>query len=812
LSLEIVVNDAAGTRVLSEQDLPLHIGTSPESDIRVPGAVANTVIAQIGLLDQRAFVQVPGKGSVTVNGEQVSTTRWLQPDDELLVGGVGIRCDVSVDKFEIRVDYRDIEYQTAPPLLDADSAAADSSITPQRTRRPISQPQQLTGGGKRGWYAVYAGLAVLLLAAAYMFSSVTVVISAAQGNAAVSLPDSLLTPGANGRYLLWPGTYSVHIEAPGFQSLDEEIEVNAGERAEFEFALQELPGRLQVSTVPETTGQVWIDGKAVGELPTSEIQLDKGNYELRIRTPRFLEHITTVEVLGQDQLQAITAELVPNWADIVLNTEPPGAEVFVADELLGVTPATVQLVAGSQEIVLRKPGYRTEQRTLSVVAGQSEELPLISLAEAGGFLNISSQPSGAAVTVENEFRGNTPLEIEVAKGRSYQVRLSRAGYQTATRSVQVSDGVPVPVEVRMQPKLGKISISASPADASLYVDGRSLGNASQELELLAVPHTLEIRKAGYDTWVAQVTPKPGLPQRLDVVLLTPEQKVLAAIPKTLTTSQDQVLQLVQPGELTLGAERREQGRRPNEVRRSVRLTRLFYIGREEVSNREFRAFKPRHTSGAEKYRELAADGHPAVMLSWDDAAAYCNWLSQQDGLTPAYIRDRKKLLLADPPTNGYRMPTEAEWAWVARYGGGTGAGPQKYPWGSVMPPPNNSGNFADMAAEDVAANTINGFNDGYPVTSPGAAFAPNAIGIYDLGGNVAEWVNDYYSVAANTPGVLIDPVGPTSGQYHVIRGSSWRQASISELRLAYRDFGDRGRLDVGFRLARYAENYADKGN
>ena len=102
------------------------------------------------------------------------------------------------------------------------------------------------------------------------------------------------------------------------------------------------------------------------------------------------------------------------------------------------------------------------------------------------------------------------------------------------------------------------------------------------------------------------------------------------------------------------------------------------------------------------------------------------------------------------------------------------------------------------------SSTIAGFNDGYPVTSPGGVFSPSPLGIYDLGGNVAEWVNDRYSVAGSNGATLIDPTGPVEGQYHVIRGSSWRHSSISELRLAYRDFGDRGRLDVGFRLARYA--------
>jgi formylglycine-generating enzyme required for sulfatase activity len=148
------------------------------------------------------------------------------------------------------------------------------------------------------------------------------------------------------------------------------------------------------------------------------------------------------------------------------------------------------------------------------------------------------------------------------------------------------------------------------------------------------------------------------------------------------------------------------------------------------------------------------------------------------------------------------LPTEAEWAWVARYN--AGGGKLKYSWGSGMPPPDNAGNFADSYAVDVASSTIGGYTDGYPVTSPVASFPASPLGIYDLGGNVAEWVNDLYTVSTGNGQKLIDPVGPVDGQYYVIRGSSWRQASISELRLAYRDFGDRGRLDVGFRIARYA--------
>ncbi len=814
MSLEVVVSDVAGTRTFDERNLPLHIGTGRDADVRIPGAVASGEIAQIGVLDGRAFVQVPRQGSVTVNGEPVASTRWLEEGDALRVAGVVIDCAISSNQLLIKVADQDIEYETAPPVLPDAADSTTESITPVRSRSRASTQTSPSGSPRKGWYPVYVGLGILLSAALYMFTAITVVVGTKEGEPEVSLPGSMLTPGWDGRYLLWVGTYDVEIKAPGYFPFNGAIDVVSGDRQEFYFELRELPGRVVVETVPlGVSAEVWIDGNPLRVLSAEELSaqkfraqefsLDRGNYELRIRAERYLDYVAMLEVEGRDQLQTVRAALVPGWADVLVTTDPAGAEVLSGDEVLGVTPGTMELMAGTRQIVIRKSGFRTEQRTLSVVAGQQEILPLIELEEAGGLISLTSIPSGSAVTLNGIFAGNTPVELEVAKGQSHRIQLSRVGYKTTTRNVDVPDGAPVTVEVALQPRLGTIRMIARPADAELYVDGRPQGEATQDIELLAIPHRLEVRKPGYETWVRQVTPKPGLPQSFDVRLLTPEQAKIAAIPKTLNTSLGQTLQLIEPGEFVMGAPRREQGRRPNEVRRPVRLVRWFYMSREEVSNKEFRAFRRTHTSGAQKYRELAFDSSPAVMVSWDDAAAFCNWLSDREGLTPAYERDGKSWVLSEPVGEGYRLPTEAEWVWVARFDAGQGE--RKYPWGKGMPPPNAAGNYADMAAEDVASSTIAGYNDGFPVTSPGGAFPANPNGIYDLGGNVAEWVNDRYSVARNSAETLIDPTGPTEGQYHGIRGSSWRHSRISPLRLAYRDFGDQGRLDVGFRIARYAK-------
>ena len=127
----------------------------------------------------------------------------------------------------------------------------------------------------------------------------------------------------------------------------------------------------------------------------------------------------------------------------------------------------------------------------------------------------------------------------------------------------------------------------------------------------------------------------------------------------------------------------------------------------------------------------------------------------------------------------------------------------KFPWGNQLPPRRDSGNYADQSARKLVPSILPGYDDGFASTSPVGTFPANALGIYDAGGNVAEWVQDYYSVPQ--PGLtesVIDPLGPKRGLQHVIRGSGWRHAGVSELRNSFRDFGIQGRIDVGFRIAK----------
>ena len=181
-------------------------------------------------------------------------------------------------------------------------------------------------------------------------------------------------------------------------------------------------------------------------------------------------------------------------------------------------------------------------------------------------------------------------------------------------------------------------------------------------------------------------------------------------------------------------------------------------------------------------------------------------MSAKEGLDPFYQTTKGYVSGNNIDANGYRLLTEAEWAWLAR---NTDDGLKTYPWGISKQPPAGKrvGNFADEKAADILAFILDDYDDGFKGPSPVGRFPANHRGLFDMGGNASEWVNDWYSSKGSselTGSALVDPIGPDIGEFHVVRGGSWAKGHLPQLRLAYRDFAAKGKHDIGFRVARYA--------
>ncbi|MDH5656590.1 MAG: formylglycine-generating enzyme family protein [Spirochaetia bacterium] len=224
----------------------------------------------------------------------------------------------------------------------------------------------------------------------------------------------------------------------------------------------------------------------------------------------------------------------------------------------------------------------------------------------------------------------------------------------------------------------------------------------------------------------------------------------------------------------------------------------FYLGKRELTRGEFRTFvsETGYKTTAEKKSDVNTwqscmgmkqmDSHPVICVSWYDAIEYCNWRSKKEGLTAVYGINGENVN-ANWQADGYRLPTEAEWEYAARSGGKK----EKY-----------SGTSDEGSLGEYAWYNANS-NDG---THPVGEKKANALGLYDMSGNVVEWVWDWYGekyykkIKKANP---IDPVGPNSGLLRVFRGASWGSAPRGA-RSSYR-FGfspDIRISDVGFLLSR----------
>jgi formylglycine-generating enzyme required for sulfatase activity len=284
-----------------------------------------------------------------------------------------------------------------------------------------------------------------------------------------------------------------------------------------------------------------------------------------------------------------------------------------------------------------------------------------------------------------------------------------------------------------------------------------------------------------------------------------EQVAKAALqPERKITIKGQQLILLKPVVFQMGTPKGEQGRRANERQHKVRITRPFYLSSKEVTNAEYRLFESNHRSGGVSRNTLDKGQQPVVNITWEEAVRYLNWLSQEDGLTPFYKEEKGKMVPVIPFTSGYRLPFEAEWAYAARLAGRQE--PARYAWTGTFPPREKSGNYADESAGSILSVIIKGYNDTFAVSAPVASFPKNKAGFFDLDGNVSEWCHDFYTPYTEiSSDVKTDPMGPATGTHHVVRGASWRDGSITELRLSYRGYSREKRDDIGFRIARYAQ-------
>ena len=798
------------TRELPASALPITIGADAAASLRIDGLPG---VIEIEERDGAFFVVASrGARNLRVDGVPVVGSREIKDGDVIAFDRARVTCRTDGGRLVLAIETLVTAGDTAPPDLGGVATGDDvDGDAHQAIVKPVAfkLPPVVGAGEKRGASRIArigVGTVLVLLAgfAWFAFTAKSVTLNFDPEPATMKLPSTLFKIRYGDQYLLHPGTHRVAATLKGYYPLDTQFEVTSASGQVIDLKLKKLPGLVTLTTEPEATAHVLLDGMPLGETPLKDAEITPGVHRLELSADRFLPQVVEIDVRGAAEQQSVVAKLTPNWAPVQLATQPPGATVLVDGAEVGVTPLEMQITAGERQIEAHLNGYNAWTNKVIVSAATPLQLPEVKLALADGRVDIVSNPTEANVSIDGEFRGRSPLTVKLTPGKSHELTLTKPGYETATRSLSIAADSGRKLAIDLVAQYGEVQVESTPVGADVWVDGERRAATPVTLSLTGVSHDVEIRRTGFASSQQRVTPRPGFPQKLVFDLTALDQSTGGGYPTVRKTGAGQELKLIPSGQFTMGSSRRVQARRANEVLRPVRLTKAFYLGIREVTNAEFRAFKPDHKSGEFGGKTLDEGDQPVVRVTPDEAMQYLNWLSIKDGLQPVYELKNNIWAAVRPLRSGYRLPTEAEWEWAARFAGREEG--LLYPWGADWPPPDHSGNWADVSARNMLPTILVTYNDGFPVSAPAGTFDPNPVGIRDMGNNVLEWIQDFYvpDITENVK-LVEDPLGPEVGQLHVVRGAGWRSVTVTDLHMSARSYGADAREDIGFRVARNLE-------
>jgi len=751
----------------------------------------------------RWLFDATAENRVSVNGLPVGGARMITAGDVITVAGAQLLVEEATPATLALRRFDLVGNDTLPPVGDsvrtlappAEDLPIDLGELPSIEGFVAPRARRLA---RSQWnYAAWAMAGLLLLVLGLFALLEPIALDLKPGDASVKSAGSFSWQSASSVFV-FPGEHHLRAERKGYISAETTVKVGGPVQAHALIHLIKLPGKLDVDT-GGVVAEISADGARLGRVP-GIVDVPAGDRTLTFKAPRYLDHVERLTIAGGGEKQKLKVALKPSFAVVSISSVPAGAQVEVDGKAAGTTPAKIEMDAGIRRVQVSSAGLRQWTSSVVVNAGVAQSIGPIELGAADARITVRSVPSGAQVTTGGSFRGITPVTIDLSPGVSHAVTVTRAGYAPWVRDIFAEAGKESSLDARLAALLVEVRIQGEPADAEVFVNGDSRGKAPASLALPASRHHVEVRKEGYNPFVTDLALAPGIARTLDFKLVNPKD-VAGNSPQKITTKSGIKLLIVPGGTYQAGTDRREQGRRPNEGPHKVTLLRPFYLGEREITNAQFRQFRATHNSGAAGTYSLDLDKQPVSRVSWEEAAEFCNWLSAQEGLPPAYQpREGGTFVLSQPISNGFRLPTEAEWEYVAR-AISTGK-PLKYPWGAELPVVSGTANVGGAEAAGLLGAVIEGHRDEFPAAAAPALFAPNPLGFYDLAGNVSEWVNDrYLSYVPST--AVTDPVGPEDGKSHAVRGSSWRSATTVELRFPWREGAVEPSDVIGFRVARY---------
>jgi len=415
---------------------------------------------------------------------------------------------------------------------------------------------------------------------------------------------------------------------------------------------------------------------------------------------------------------------------------------------------------------------------------------------AKAVLKVTSSVSGSTVFIDGDRRGTAPLTLKGLTPGRHRIKVVREGHEPYEERVFLRQGKRLIVKAILERPSGTIEVTGRPRGAKVYLDGYYTGEIPVEpTQVQPGSHTIKVVKEGFHEVERTVNVEPGKGVRLKVDLRAVAKAV--SEPKAFTNSLGMKFIKIPSGSFMMWSGisasevenqygGKEKWYKDEHPQHRVTISKPFYMQSTEVTVGQWRTFaqdsgyKTEAETGGGAYVWTGkkwekkegtywdnpgfnqGDNNPVTCVSWNDVQEFIKWLNRKEG-------------------KEYRLPTEAEWEYGARAGSTT-----RFCYG------NNKDGLGEYAwYRD---------NSGKRTHSVGEK-KPNSWGLYDMHGNVWEWLQDRYGDYPS--GAVTDPTGPSSGSNRVNRGGSWGN-DAGNCRSANRVRNEPGNRDnnLGFRLSR----------
>jgi formylglycine-generating enzyme required for sulfatase activity len=470
-----------------------------------------------------------------------------------------------------------------------------------------------------------------------------------------------------------------------------------------------------------------IDGKSAGTSQTQNLALGKHTIKLVKESYQTIEKTITVD----DKNVFFEFKMVKQPdAGLQIETIPEGATVYLDNIKLGESPVAAFYKPGIYPIRITKEGYVSiENQNLEVTLPQTRKS--YTLEENVGYLTVNTNP-GATVYFNEEKIAN-PKNVKLAP-QLVKVKVTMPKAETLEQQVVLKRNDKLVLEMFPDVQTGSLQIAVTPFDAKIELTGDAGEKYTAEgmkifEEIPVGVYTIKVSATGYTTATETASVKQAETYKKTINLVKPATASTTSV--NTTTSADGIeMVFIKGGTFNMGCTSEQSDCDDDEKPTHQVTVSDFYIGKYEVTQKQWH-----DVMGSNPSNFSGCDDCPVEKVSWNDVQEFIKKLNQKTG---------KK----------YRLPTEAEWEYTARGGVETlHATSQQYA---------GSNNI-----DEVAWYTSNSGSKTHPVGQK----KPNALGIYDMTGNVWEWCSDWYGNYSG--GSQTNPQGATSGSYRVLRGGGW---------------------------------------